>query len=495
MASFRAAAPRSALPTLAATVALLALAPTAAASPLEDISEGDLVFTGPATPHASSIFLNPAALGWAGRGLHLYLVSSLRLDQLSVDRYAIDPATGAAADGPSADPLTLTPSGLIAATTKIGDRGHVGVAIHTPIAERFPAGGDALGYHSLGGYLYATHLSMGGSFQVDRFVFGFGLSLNYSFAKYRFLRDTALEGGSAGVESDCGGAPCGLENPAAAERVTLVADDYDPDSYYGLARIIGLFSVAKLGLSAGIAMEVPNFEGWWLTLAYVGPPGVISDLTATEGSATIEPAARDGGETVRGEAEIRYRLPQSITLAGRGPLLPGWMLVSSLRWQDVSRHQELDLRLRGDGLERAAPEWDPRARALRDTFQLQVGLEMDEGRALRLGGRARFETGATTAETNSPLAMDTHNLGLSGGLEWRLGQHVVVALGYDVTGFLPTDRETSAFDPLGRIGCVDSGYAYDRCEAVRDGRALPSAAGAYRRLRHQAMLGLRWDSL
>ena len=34
--------------------------------------------------------------------------------------------------------LTLTPGGILAITAKVLDRGHIGLSVHTPFAERFP---------------------------------------------------------------------------------------------------------------------------------------------------------------------------------------------------------------------------------------------------------------------------------------------------------------------------------------------------------------------
>jgi long-subunit fatty acid transport protein len=475
---------------LGATAAFGGAERPAHASPLEDPAEGAMVFTGPATPHASSIFLNPAALGWAGRGWHLVVSSALRLDQVAIDRATLEPS-GADDASPSTSTLTPTPTALVAIHTQVLDRGHVGLALHTPYATRFPEAGAALGYHSLGGYLYGTLLSAAGSYQVDRFIFGIGISLSYARVRYEFLRDGALDGGSGdarGLGSDCGDGPCGLEHPAAAERYTL-ATDFELGTF-GL----GLLGTDNLGLSIGLAMEIPSLDHWWLTASYVGPPGVISDLR-TEGTAAVKPAERDGGRTRRGEAEIKYRMPQSVWLALRGPAVPGWGLVASVRWQDNSRQRELDVRLRGVDLESIAPEWQPRYRGLRDTLQLQLGLEQDEGARFRIGGRLRFESGATTGYTNSPLEVDTHNLGASAGLEWRLAQHLVLTGGYDLTAFLPTDRADSAFDPLGAVACADADHAFGACEAVRDGRGFADATGSYRRLRHVVSFGLRWDSL
>ncbi|HLU65909.1 MAG TPA: hypothetical protein VKZ63_06520, partial [Kofleriaceae bacterium] len=98
----------------AAVLAILAAGgSTAAASPMEDPASGGAVFSGPTLPHASSIFINPAALGLAGRGFHLHIGGSFRLDTVGIDRELVEP-DGSRAAGPSLDSSTWTPSGTIA---------------------------------------------------------------------------------------------------------------------------------------------------------------------------------------------------------------------------------------------------------------------------------------------------------------------------------------------------------------------------------------------
>ena len=92
-------------------------------------------------------------------------------------------------------------------------------------------------------------------------------------------------------------------------------------------------------------------------------------------------------------------------------------------------------------------------------------------------------------------------------LTWRLNFHRgqvapkethtgwVVQAGYDLTWFPPVDSSDSAFDPIARLDCVDSDYDFDECEAAREGRATPTAAGTYRRVRHSVTLALRYDWL
>lgn len=485
--------PVAASPVVSRAVAVLALlfAGRAGASPLEDITEGGAVFTGPTAPHPTSLFINPSALSLAGQGWHLYLGSNLRLDRLSVDRYEIDADSGAVSAGASDAVITPTPGGMLAAWTSIGEKVHVGAAFHTPFAERFPEGDTALGYHSLGGYSYQAMVTAGGTYRLADWL-GFGLTVSFSYSRFRyeFLRDTATEAGRTpgrGIDSDCGGEPCGFEHPLAAERYTIATSS--------VKSLLDFFDTNNFGIGLGLAYRVHGLDGWWLHGSYVGPAGVIKQIE-TRGSAVARLAPRDGTHSVRGDAEVTFRAPQSVWFGLRGPVMPGWDLVTSVRWQDMSRYNELDLRMRGGDLASAGvPEWYPRYRGLQDTVQGQVGLEMDPAARVRLGGRVRLESGATRPRRASALGFDSANAALAVGAELRVGQHLVLHGGYDVTAFLPVDTERSAFDPEQRVACVQSDYDFADCKALREGRALPTAAGDYGRLRHVISLGLRWDSL
>jgi len=479
--------------SLLCTSLFLLAPPTAAASPLEDPTAGGAVFTGPTLPHASSIFLSPAALGFARRGLHLHAGGSFRLDSIGVDRRVVDPSTGQLSAGESVSTTTWSPGGMLAIYGSVlQDQAVLAAAVHTTTFERFPSGHGPIGYHVLGGYIYQSLLSFAGCFRpADWFMFGLGVSIGYAGLELEFARDTALEAGSGdgrGVASDCGGAPCGFENPAATETYRLHTSTGSPGE---------LFAGENLALSFGVAAEIA--DDWWLTLSVASPPGAIPSrdyALRLEGDAVVDRAPRDGDDQRRGSVEITYKMPYSVWLGGRGPILPGYDLVSSIRWQNMSAHDTFDIRLYGGDLTSAdVPEWYPRYRGLRDVWQATVGLEGQEVGRTRYGGRLRVETGATTAETVSPLQIDGFDVGLAGGVELRLSQHVVLQLGYDLSWFPEVRSTDSAFDPMARLACVDSDYNFDRCGAARDGRAIPTAAGSYRRLRHSASLALRWDSL
>ena len=53
----------------------------------------------------------------------------------------------------------------------------------------------------------------------------------------------------------------------------------------------------------------------------------------------------------------------------------------------------------------------------------------------------------------------------------------------------------SAFDPRFQLACLASEFDYSTrgCQALRDGYAIPTAAGDYTRIQHAIRLGLRYE--
>lgn len=474
------------------------------ASPMEDATAGNAVFSGPTSPHPTSIFINPAALLFSRPGFHLHIGGALRLDQVGIDRKLVDPESGELTSGPSVSATTLSPgAGIAVWRSVLQERAVFGAMLHTPFIDRFIDGEQALRYHILGGSMYQGTLSAAGGFKVaDWFIFGLGVSLGYSGLHLEMARDTALEAGSGaerGIASDCGGAPCGIENPLASETITVDVASGGGAGGGFLSKLGAPFEdfTSNVGATLSVAIKVKG--DWWGALSYVSPPGALPGRSLElkeRGTVQIEEAPRDGGEFHRGRAQVRLRMPQSVWLGVRGPVLPGWDLVTSARWLNLSRHQQFELRMYGGDLEEiGVPEWYPRYRGMRDVFQLSGGLEGQDVGRTRFGGRARLEYGATPPGNVSPLQIEGLNAALTGGVDLQLHQHWVLNAGYDLTWFLPTSVDDSAFDPIDRLSCVDSDYDFDACRAAREGRAIPTAAGDYTRLRHTFMLSIRYDSL
>jgi hypothetical protein len=484
---------------LAALAALLALALTGApahASPLEDGALGGMPFTGAAHPHPSAININPSALNLGQRGWHLLIEGHLQADQLTWDRTLIDPDTGAEIDGPTAKDTTLTPAGMLAAYGIYQDVAFA-LATYTPLAERFPDD-PAFRYHTRGGHHYQwTLLAFTASWRpLARFALGATLGLgNVTSLRLKYSRDRALDGGSAGVDGDCGGSPCGFENPLAEQRyrVQVESEDLTIDSVGDFFDLAGeVFSTANLSLTVGIMYEA--FRDWWVGAGYQGPPGVLGTRELA-GRVTVNDSSLDGGFDRSGLAVVGFGLPHAFNFAVRGPLpqLPGWDLSVGARTLVSTPHRQFDVRLFGGDLGATVPEWQPRYRDFDISVRTHVGLERQEGARLRLGARLVFENSTVFPDETSPMQVAGTRIGVAGALEWRLAPPLVLGAGYAFGWYPAVDARGSRFDPRAQVACVDSGFELDACAAARDGRALPTAAGRYTRFSHTASLSLRWD--
>jgi long-subunit fatty acid transport protein len=449
----------------------------ALASPLADPFLGGVVFTGATHPHASSFFYNPAALG-LDAGNHVYAAGNAVFDRYSVERAAIDAAgSPTSGQGAAVEAGVFSPAGFLAVYFN-GTPVSGGVAIYTPYVDRQLAEQPDLRYHTLGGYTTNVAIEPAVSFRVgSQLLIGFGVSLApYSPVKFSFARDTALEGGSMGLASDCGGAPCGAENPLASQR-------YDVD----------VNSRLNFGFNLGVVVRLPR--EWYLGVGYVSPMSSFPRLLVeAAGTVTVTPAPRDGGPTRHGRARLIYKLPQSVHLGLRGQLISDFYFVVGGHWISTSRQDVYDLRMFGGDLAGAdIPEWYPRYRGLRDLVAVEVGIEGKERMRFRPGARLRLESAATPDQAVAPHQIAGPNVSLATGLEVRLSREFAITAGYALAWYPRRHADPSAFDPADRIACVDQRFPLDVCTAAVDGRASPTAAGEYGRLQHVLSTALRVD--
>ena len=474
-----------------ATVALgcaALIATEASASPLEDPSVGGAVFTGVTSPHPSSLFINPSALALAGGGAHYYVGGSLRLSRVGVDRQLIDPQSGQTSRGPSVTSNVFTPAAMIAAYRTF-ERGLGGIAVGLPFSEQFPSGESELAYHTMGGGFRQFQLTGGGAFRIGgKFHVGAMVSLGVTQFRFQFARDTALEAGTAGVQSDCGGAPCGLENPQARQEIDV---DVGTRGITGEGAFFHLPN--NVGLILGMLYEIRP-RSWRFGFSFVAPPGTFAELPLRGRAETVDPP-RDGGARRAGEAEVSIQMPFSFHLGASGPITEDLDLVTQVRWYNASAQGAFDIRMFGPDLEAGqVPEWYPRFRGLRDTVQVVAGLERQKDMPLRWGARLVFDSGAVAPRRMTPIQVEPTNLTAAGGLQIRFLNNWVASIGYALTWYLPRSASPSAFDPRDRLACIDSMFEVDACAAAREGRATPSAAGDYNRFEHGLTAGLRWDS-
>lgn len=463
-------------------LAIAAAASPAAASPGDAAWDG-AVFAGPTAPHPTNLSSNPAAFLLAAPGFHYFAGVSTALDQISIDRTLVD-AGGARRDGPDVSGRTFGAGGHLG-FAKVWPDAVLAFFVQTAPPDETVAGRDALRYHTRG--------SRGRSADVGTVTFGYrptrwlwlGIAPSYSVRDgvLRFSRDTAMEAGrdpARGVTSDCGGAPCGLENPLATETWTI---DLDAD----------LRSISNFRIAAGFIIVVPGDTLLGVTYQRPWSLGRIERV----GKATVIAAPRDGGAVHTGEISLFDQHPEIVRGGTRSRFLERWDLVSEVRWRRTSRIGDDDLRTYGGDLAAiGAPAIYPRPRGLRNAIAVELGMEqVDDGGRWRFGGRVGYDTGAVATHHLSARAPWGRQLTGGGGVQLRIGARWILQGTYNVGWQLPVTVERGAYDPIDRLDCVDSGYDFElpACETVRDGYGAPTNDGDYRRWSHIARLSVRLE--
>jgi len=222
--------------------------------------------------------------------------------------------------------------------------------------------------------------------------------------------------------------------------------------------------------------------------------------TELAGRVQVERAPRDCPgvcDPIKGDAVVEIQFPASVDAEFRARLPLELDLHVAGRWEDLSRLSAYDVRTYGTTLPRNnIPEWTERPRGMHDSFAVWGGVEqVDIGPPhLLLGARLGFETSTVSAEQTSPITIAPASFTLDLGARRRFASGVTLELSYGLQYF-PTEHGVgSAFDPAARVDCITSGfdYATPACQAVRNGYAIPTAAGTYERFEHAFRLGLRY---
>jgi hypothetical protein len=464
--------------------ALVIAAPAATASPLDDPTAGRAVFTGAASTHATSILLNPAALaiGPTATGVHFYTGGTLTIDQLSIDRQVMD-ENGQLAPGDKVGAVEFGPGATFALWTVTNSRNLVvgGHLVSPAPGQQFVSGEAALRYHSLGGTHRTTELgTLAAAYRiVSRVYLGGAVSLTRTRVAMRFARDTALEAGrdpARGITSDCGGVACGIEHPLAAETYNI---DVAPASL-----------VSADNLTYRISALVEVYPQWWISATYRLPSTGIS----LEGSARVTGAPRDGGVVQDGRALVNFDLPSTVDAAVRGRISPTFDLHVGGRWEDLSTFADYDVRLLG--FDADVPDWIERPRGYHDALRLWAGVEqVDSGQRFLWGVRGGLSTPEVKTSRVSPTTVERWGVSVDVGGQYRIASGLRAQLSYGLEFQPAVDVRASEYDPVDRLDCIDSGYDYSTtaCQHVRDGYAIPTAAGTYRRFEHSFRLGLRYD--
>ncbi|HEX8108466.1 MAG TPA: hypothetical protein VF516_12120 [Kofleriaceae bacterium] len=458
------------------TLALSCAAASAGASPRSDPTAGRAVFTGATMPHATSIGVDPAALG-LGSVDELYIAFTGVLDQLHV---ALDRGPDNQAPGGQAQDVEVSPGAMLAFIYHLaGDSLTLGFEAHTAPPETFPSHQSALQYHVAGGGERDWLASVGASYKVADILFvGASLSHQNTFLRLQYTRDAALESPEGPGAALCGGAPCGIGNPDAAQKWDV--DVRSPS-----------LSTSNLKVNVGVLVQIAHDV--WLGIGYHTPPGfgVESELAGhvaiTNPDLTVlrEQSVVDIQLPASADAELRARLPAGLDLHVGG------------RWEDLSRLSAYDVRAYSStSVANGIPEWTERPRGMHDAFAGWAGVEqVDRGQSWLLGARGGFETASVSAARTSPLTVAPASVTLDLGAQLRVSRGLIAQLSYGLQYFPTLQVSRSDFDPEFRVACMQSNYDYTTaaCAATRNGYAIASAAGSYDRIEHALRLGLRYD--
>lgn len=463
---------------------MVSLCGLASASPTSDPTAGRAVFTGATLPSATSIALDPAALG-LGTTDEAYVAVTSVIDQLDINRRVFDLATGDLSAGHHVRDTTFGPGASLAGIWHAIPEVTLGFELRSPPSQVFPSGDNSLRYYSLGGRERDYYLSAAASFRVtDDFYAGFSIMLDKTYLSMSYARDTALANGqgAGGVNSDCGsGMACGLENQQASERYDLSVRQTSP---------ITNGYIVNLGLVYKITHDLT------VAVAYHTPPGGSVE-TELDGKAGVTLPARQGGEILHGGSTINISYPASVDAEVSARLNRDLELHIGGRWEDTSRFSAWDVRVYGSSfLGTDVPEWTERPRALNNSYAFWGGVEQKESdQRLRLGARIGFETASVPEDQTSPLTIAPFSGTLDLGAQLRIASTLSVQVTYGLQYFVPVHVNNSQFNPNSQLECIGDGFDYSSasCAAVRNGYAIPTAAGDYERIEHAVRIGMRYE--
>jgi hypothetical protein len=321
-----------------------------------------------------------------------------------------------------------------------------------------------------------------------------GFSFVFSQTDLSWDRDRGLE--------DCPTPPCSVEDPAHAERIRIDTDNVDlhPEVLYDwkfwrwpeTIRKVDTGAVS-LAFNAGVMARIPRIPELWFALSWISFPTFGGGTVILDGGRSEVIGLEDDGRTgyrLLGDARSGMRLPQIVHFGVRYDLTEDTRLLFGFRWYDLSRHGNLDVRISGPSpASKDVPEVIPRWRGLKDVFSVDGGVEHYFHDRFRAAVQLRLESSGVPARSLAPHQVDAPKAELGFGGEFVIAPNWKATLGYSLALLLPQDTGVSAFDPTQATACRESGFDLDVCEAAREGRAVPSAAGHYSRLTQELTFG------
>lgn len=429
---------------------------------------------GPADPHVAGIFYNPAAIGPL-RGVHLHIEGGARVHLGSIDRAPVEGRPG------GSESITwANPDGFVGATWDLStDSFTIGLAVHAPFTDLTQYRRDSpVRYHATEHSMFILQQTIAAAFKVSsRFFVGAAATFAETWLQYRFARDAAISGGTPGVDQPgglCGGGPCGLENPLAAQRLRLRGFGWG------------------IGFSVGILVR--PVDRLWLGLSYTSHifnTGRGGDFPLADGRLARITAAPGQGpvcgdpNTCWANNLITVAIPDMIQFATRVEVSSRFDIEGSARWVHYGTRKALDVSVQGGTSALVA---DTRAtqvgpqflldRGLSDAFGFEVSGRWKLGDKLRLSPSLFFETSAVETSAVNASSIDAPKFDVALTAEWKPVKHLFLGAHVGGTAYLLSDAG-GRFNPRAQVACVDAAYALDACGAANAGQALPAAEGRY----------------
>ena len=425
---------------------------------------------GPADPHVAAVFYNPAALGPL-RGFHLYVDGGPRFHLGSID---LDAQGGRAAGKTTLNSTDF--DGFVGMSWDLAtDRATLGIAVYTPFDEfsSYPSA-SAVRYQEISQQSAVLEQAIAGAFKITNRV-SIGASVNFgeTWINYRYLRDAAPSGGRAYLDQAqalCGGQPCGLNNPLAAQDVRLRGYNWG------------------IGFATGLLFR--PVDPLWIGVSYTshlfhhGTGSSVITLSDSS-NARVHPAP---GQTSScnpclGNDQISMAVPDIVQLGIRLELTPRIELETAARWVHYGLASQLYVRLQGGTLSQLAgpatsipPEY-AMDRGLQDTGMIEASARFRIGN-LRLSPSFVWESSAVESSAVSAAAIDGNKFDFALTGEWKPRKHLTIGGHVGVTAYA-IGTVSSRYDARAAATCADSGYNLADCQKVISGQALPSASGNY----------------
>lgn len=428
----------------------------------------------------TSIPINPAVMGLLPNNSLAVHFSPL-YQNLSVKRTPISSVTGI--PDPNGDlrfPKVNFSQNMmdffVGFSTNFGmDRITLGLAFFSPQRQDLHVKHPALRYHLVDRSI--THLFFIPSLSVRlhrKFYAGFGLGYTFSSFEMTLVRDRYLRGDLPEL------LPTRHENGGIGDE-TIKFNGTDNN----------------FGFQFGFFWKLEKYL--FLAGSYRSKIRAL-DYTAVkaQGKGSITQADSNGEwKTYTGNAKIVSSFPDAAAIGLSYHWMHDWWVDATLTWTRFSAHKNWKYYLAGGDLAMTNfTNWDlniTEYRGFQDTWSPQATLFYRPQTGFEAIFSLRYSPPAVPEKWVNPSTVDHHALEGLMSFSYQITNSIVARLGYALEYMIPLKIEKSGYDPSQAIACLESHIDVvwsESCRTTYSGRALPSAAGEYRKVTHQIGLGV-----